>query len=244
MKGTPPQAAVVIVAAGRSTRMAAAGVAGRKPWLELSGLPILEHTLRAFDAAQSVREIIVVAHPEDVDAVKRLAAEKPAYAKVRAVVPGGEERADSVRLGVFWCHFEVQIIAVHDAARPMIESVCIDQTIERAAKTGAALVALEVRDTIKTTTDDGLAVESTLDRSRLLAAQTPQAFRAAKFRELVDRAQREALCPTDDSALWEHFVGPVSVVAGSPTNFKITTPADLELAQTLFANRSEQKQRS
>ncbi|MFT5283879.1 MAG: 2-C-methyl-D-erythritol 4-phosphate cytidylyltransferase [Planctomycetota bacterium] len=242
MNGTPPQAAAVIVAAGSSTRMAAAGVTGRKPSLELNGVSILEHTLRAFNAAARVSEIIIVTHADDVDAIQQLAAINPAFEKVRAVVEGGEQRADSVRLGVFWCNFDVDVIAVHDAARPLIESETIDATIIRAAETGAALVALAVRDTIKRTAADETFVESTLDRSRLFAAQTPQAFRASTFRKLIERAKLEQFRPTDDSALWEHFEGSVAVVAGSPTNFKITTPEDLELAEALLANRREQKQ--
>ncbi len=247
MKDSSPTAAAVLVAAGNSTRMAARGVTERKPWLELAGTSILEHTLRAFNAADTISEVVIVTHPDDVDTVKKLVAENPTFAKVRAVTEGGAERADSVRLGVFWCGFDVDVIAVHDAARPLIEPATIDETVRRAAIDGAALVALAVRDTIKLMSEDcpGRAqVESTLDRSLLFAAQTPQAFRATKFRELIGRAELERLSLTDDSALWERYEGPVTVVPGTPTNLKITSPEDLELASTLLANRDRMEPHS
>jgi len=240
MNGRSPSAAAVIVAAGNSTRMAAGGVTSRKPWLELGGISILERTLGAFDAARLVSEVILVTHADDVEVVKRLAAENPAFRKVRGVVEGGAERADSVRLGVFWCGFDVDVIAVHDAARPLIQPETIDDAVRLADADGAALVALAVRDTIKLKADaetEPSHVASTLDRSKLFAAQTPQVFRAAKFRELVARAEQDKLSPTDDSALWEHYEGPVAVVPGSPTNLKITSTEDLELAATMLANR-------
>jgi len=240
-----PSAAAVIVAAGNSTRMAAGGVTQRKPWLELDGHSILEHTLCAFDAASLVKEIILVTHPDDVANVKQLAAENSAFAKVRGVVEGGAERADSVRRGVFWCGFEVGVIAVHDAARPLIEPATIDACVRAAAQDGAALVALAVRDTIKQRADgEPVRIGSTLDRSKLFAAQTPQAFLAKRFRELVARAEEEGLCPTDDSALWEHYEGPVTVIPGSPSNLKITSTEDLELAATMLSNRQREEHRS
>lgn len=233
-------AAAVVVAAGSSTRMARAGVAGRKPLLELDGAPLVEHTLRAFDAARSVREVIVVTHAADVDQLERMVAERPAFAKVRGVVPGGETRADSVRCGVRWCAFDVDVICVHDGARPLIAPATIDAAVALARAEGAALVARAVHDTLKVAGPDESHVESTLDRSRLFAAQTPQAFRARDFRELVERARTEGFRPTDESSLWERYRGPVAVVEGLSTNLKITTPDDLELAASLLASRREE----
>lgn len=232
-----PSAACVVVAAGDSTRMGSAPA--RKPFLELDGRPLVEHTCAALDAAVHVVEIILVAHPGDVEQLERWCAERPAFDKVRGVVRGGATRADSVRLGTRWCSFGLDVICVHDAARPLVRPGAIDAAIQRAALDGGALLALPVRDTIKASPGNG-TVDRTVDRSTLLAAQTPQAFAAREFRDLLARAEAEDFRPTDDAALWERYVGPVSVVDGDPSNFKITTPEDLDLARAVLAARRAQ----
>ncbi len=249
-----PSAAAVIVAAGNSTRMAQAGIPGHKPLLDLDGAPILEHVCRAFDGAERVREVLLVVHGHDLDRVRRLVAERSAFAKVRGVVEGGALRADSVRMGAAWCAFDLDVICVHDAARPLVEPAAIDLVVERAWQDGAALLALAVRDTLKRACEAGepsaaglfahdaervARVDRTLDRAGLFAAQTPQAFRARDFRELLGRAEADGFRPTDDAALWERYRGAVTVVPGSQSNFKITTPEDLELAAALLALRRE-----
>ena len=227
-------ASAVVVAAGNSTRMARdGGPQDRKPLLELAGAPLLEHTLAALDAARRVLEVILVAHADDVATFEGWCTSKPAFAKVRCVVAGGEERADSVRRGVFWCSFEVDVIAVHDGARPLVSPACIDAAIELAAERGAALVALPVRDTIKES-EDGRSATRTLERAHLWAAQTPQVFDAQRFRAVLAQAADEGFGPTDDAALWERYVGPVPLLEGSPANFKVTTPEDLVLAEALL----------
>lgn len=231
-----PTAAAVIVAAGSSTRMGAEGA--HKPLLPLRGRPVLEHACAAFDAAATVGEVIVVAHPDDLSTIERWCSERPAFAKVRAVVAGGSERADSVRRGVRWCGFQVDVICVHDAARPLVQPARIDAVVRRAAETGAALLAHPVRDTLKRSAD-GVFAQSTIDRDGLFAAETPQAFAARAFRELLARAERESFSPTDDAALWERYLGPVALVEGELANLKLTTPADLALADAILEARAE-----
>lgn len=238
-------ASAVIVAAGSSRRLReGGGPEHHKPLVELEGLPILEHVLAAFDAARTVVEVILVAHPDDVAQLERWSAERPAFAKVRAIPEGGPTRTDSVRLGAFWCSFDVDVICVHDAARPLVAPELVDAAVERAHAEGAALVAVPVRDTIKVAREDDAAGEpfpraaSTLDRATLWAAQTPQAFRARRFRELLRRAEAEGLDATDDAALWERWVGPVPIVPGDPANLKVTTAADLVLAAALLRERA------
>lgn len=235
------RAAVVLVAAGRSTRMAAGdGTLGgprlRKPRLMVGGRPILELSCELFDRIDEVTELILVAHEEDVDTFRQWAAERPALSKVRAIVPGGAERADSVRSGVFWCGFDVDVIAVHDAARPLCHPDVVREALHTAREEGAALVAAPVHDTIKES-DDGKAAARTLDRARLWAAQTPQVFRAGKLRELVARAEEEGFSPTDDAGLWERYEGPVPLVPSDRSNLKITTPVDLEIASAILRGR-------
>ncbi|MDF1799290.1 MAG: 2-C-methyl-D-erythritol 4-phosphate cytidylyltransferase [Planctomycetota bacterium] len=241
-----PRAAVVIVAAGNSTRMAAgdastgAAPTERKPSLLVNGRPILELTCELFDSIAEVAELILVAHPEDIATFEQWTVDKPALAKVRAIVPGGAERMDSVRSGVFWCSFDVDVIAIHDAARPLCDPAVVRSALEVAHQDGAALVAAPVHDTIKES-EDGRTAARTLDRSRLWAAQTPQVFDARKLRELVARARDEGLAPTDDAALWERYVGPVPLVPSDRSNLKITTPVDLEIAAAILRGRAELK---
>ena len=240
MSSTPPTASVVLVAAGRSTRMQAAGeipaARRRKPWLELAGVPLIEVSLGALCAAPAVCEVVLVAHADDIEPFEKACAENEAYAKVVAVVPGGEERADSVRLGASWCSFAVDVIAVHDAARPLVRPELVQRVIELAAGEGAALLVGPVHDTIKRTADGERSTE-TLDRSALRAAQTPQAFQAKPFRDLLKRACSEGFRPTDDSALWERYIGGVQLVESDASNLKVTTPVDLVLAESIMHER-------
>lgn len=225
------RAAVVIVAAGNSTRMGGAGP--RKPLLALAGRTLLEHACAAFAALDEVRAIVVVAHAADLARVRALA-----LAKVCAVVPGGAQRTDSVRLGVAAVPEDVDIVLVHDAARPLIRPAVIATAIAVAAREGAALVAVPVRDTLKSS-PDGVHASATVERSNLWAAQTPQAFRAGVLREILARAQSDGFIATDDAALYERYVGPVPLVRGDESNLKITAPEDLALAEALFAARAK-----
>ncbi|MCC7013932.1 MAG: 2-C-methyl-D-erythritol 4-phosphate cytidylyltransferase [Planctomycetes bacterium] len=229
-------AAAVLVAAGNSTRM---GGALRKPHLVLAGRSILEHTCAAFAAVPAVRELVLVVHEGDLERVTALAAGGGAFAKVRAIVAGGRERTDSVRVGVEAVGPTAEVVLVHDAARPLIRPETIEAAIEVAARDGAALVAVPVRDTLKSAPDGSHSV-ATVDRSTIWAAQTPQAFRASIARELFARAAREKLVATDDAALYERFIGPVTLVHGEWSNLKITSPEDLAIAEAMLAWRARE----
>ena len=236
---TPPErrTAAVLVAAGSSTRLGL--VAGaRKPLVQIEGQTVLEHAAAAFDACEDVTELVVVAQSEDHEAVRALAQSSPALAKLRAIVAGGATRTDSVRAGVRAASEEVALVAIHDAARPLISPRVVAAAIGLAAREGAALVAVPSNDTTKRVDEEGRAVE-TLDRSTLWLAQTPQVFRRLEFLDLLERAEAEGITPTDDSALYERFVGPVPITPGDASNLKITRPADLELAAALMKAREE-----
>jgi 2-C-methyl-D-erythritol 4-phosphate cytidylyltransferase len=230
-------AACVIVAAGESTRMGGVAANGvRKPLLQLDGRTLLEHTCAAFDAAPSVRALVIVTHRDDLAAVEQLARGRAAFAKLARVVPGGAQRTDSVRAGVQALDEQFDVLLVHDAARPLIEPATIERAIEVAAREGGALVAVPISDTLKSSRD-GQRAEATLDRSLVWAAQTPQAFRAPLLRELLERAARENFAPTDDAALYERYVGAIALVRGERSNLKITLPEDLAVAQALLRSR-------
>lgn len=235
--GPKVSAAVVIVAAGNSTRMGLAE-GERKPQLLLEGLPILERTCALFNSIDEVSEIILVAFKDDIPTFEQWTVDKPALDKVRVIIPGGAQRADSVRAGVFWCSFDLDVIAVHDGARPLTDPAVVLAALHTARTKGAALVAAPVHDTIKES-DNGRTAARTLDRSRLWAAQTPQVFDAKRLRELVKLAAEERFSPTDDAALWERYEKAISLVPSDASNLKITTPADLAIASAILRARRE-----
>lgn len=234
---TLPATSVVLVAAGRSTRMGAAeGV--RKPFLVLRGRTVIEHAAAVFGAISAVREIVVVGHADDLERLRALAQSSPALRKVRAIVAGGEQRPDSVRAGLDACDPACELVAVHDAARPLVPRAVVEAALALAAQRGAALVALPVVDTIKTS-PDGVQATGTLDRSQLWAAQTPQVFRLELLRELAERARADGFQPTDEAALHERYVGPIPLVRGTPENLKLSTPQDLLLLAAILRVREE-----
>lgn len=223
----------VVVAAGRSSRM---GAALRKPFLTLETKPVLRHAVEALAEAPSVKRIVVVVHPDDLRRAEEiLSRPKPVHA-LQAILPGGEERIDSVRVGAFYECPGIDKILVHDGARPLVTPAEVESVIQAARKHGAALLALRLFETIKHS-EDGLFVERTLEREKMWRAQTPQVFEAARFRELLERAARDGFRPSDDSALWERYVGPVALVPGLPTNLKLTQPEDLLIAQAVLRAR-------
>ncbi len=232
--------AAVIVAAGQSTRMGSGtgqSDVPRKPFVVLEGLTLLEHACAAFDAAADVREIVVVGHTDDLERIRRMAGICPSMRKVTHVVAGGELRVDSVRAGALAADASLALIAIHDAARPLVETALVQRAIGVAAARGAALVAVPATDTIKTSSD-GEHVENTLHRSVLWSAQTPQVFTRSRFLELLQRAGAEGFRPTDDSSLYEKYVGPVPIVLGDTRNLKVTTPDDLVIAAAILRARA------
>lgn len=232
-----PNACAVLVAAGESTRMGGVRANGsRKPLLQIAGRSLLELSCAAFDAAPSVRSIVLVAHRDDIATIESLTRRFATLRKVIAVVAGGAQRTDSVRLGVAAAPADAEVVLVHDAARPLIEPATIELAIETAFREGGALVATPINDTLKSA-PDGTHSVATIDRNTVWAAQTPQAFRASVLRELLARAQAEGRSPTDDAALYEIYVGPIALVRGSSSNMKITVPEDLDIAEALLSRR-------
>jgi len=225
----------VLVAAGRSSRM---GAALRKPFLTLEGTPVLMHAARALAQAPSVKRLVLVVHPDDQRRAEEVLRGALRPLRIEAILPGGEERIDSVRVGALWPCEGIDKILIHDGARPLVTPALVEGVIQAARQHGAALLALPVLDTVKRSSD-GRFVESTLERAGLWKAQTPQVFEAQRFRELLQRAHDEGFRPTDDAALWERYVGPVAIVPGTPANLKLTQPQDLEIAQAIVRARAQ-----
>jgi 2-C-methyl-D-erythritol 4-phosphate cytidylyltransferase len=154
-------------------------------------------------------------------------------AKLAPAVCGGAERQDSVRAGLAALAADVELVAVHDAARPLVRPAAVSRAIALARESGAAILAVPVRDTIKRVAGD--RVLETPERSALVAAQTPQVFRTALLREALAKAEAEGFLGTDDAQLVERLGVAVRIAAGDPENLKITHPADLRAAEAWLA---------
>lgn len=222
----------IVPAAGRGTRMGHVN----KAFLNLAGKPVLFWTLERLSAVAELQELVVVVAPAEVAATReRLSA--AGFRKVRAVVPGGEERQSSVAAGLAALSPGVDTVVVHDGARPLVEPETVRAALAELAARGERAgigVGVPVKDTIKVANEDGRIVD-TPPRHRLWAIQTPQVFP----RELLQRAHAEAeaagILATDDCALVERLGVPVWLVRGSFANLKITTPEDLACAEALLA---------
>ncbi|MCL2677422.1 MAG: 2-C-methyl-D-erythritol 4-phosphate cytidylyltransferase [Clostridiales bacterium] len=227
-----PDTTAIIVAAGRSARM---GGGENKVFRELAGKPVLAWSLELLQNCGAVREIIIAVAADEVDAARALA-EKYAINKMRAIVAGGECRAFSVRNALAHAGEGCPLIAVHDAARPLLLMEHLLLVIETAARTGAAILAAPLKETVKQARGDK-TVAATLDRSLLYAAQTPQVFRAGILRRAYAEAGGKLARATDDAALVEMLGQAVSIVEGGYENIKLTTPEDFAVAEAILRRR-------
>jgi 2-C-methyl-D-erythritol 4-phosphate cytidylyltransferase len=220
----------IIVAAGKGTRM---GPNQGKLFLEVAGRPILAHTWGQFDRTACIAEIILVIRADAEPALARLAGQW-SFRKPHRFVVGGAERQDSVWNGLQAVSSTTDIVAIQDAARPCTPVALIAATVEAARETGAAVAAHPVTDTIKESAD-GRLVQRTLDRSRLWAVQTPQAFRVEVIRRAIAEARRQGLVFTDDTAACELIGQPVRLVLSDAPNPKVTRPEDLPYIEMLLS---------
>ncbi|TAJ33229.1 MAG: 2-C-methyl-D-erythritol 4-phosphate cytidylyltransferase [Nitrospirae bacterium] len=224
----------VVPAAGRGLRM---GGHVPKQFLTLGGVPILVHSLRALEASSCVEAIILAVPEADREFCLREIVAPYGFKKVTKIVAGGAQRQDSVRHGLAAVdEEEVEVVLVHDAVRPFVTPDMVQRVVEAAARHGAAVVAIPMRDTVKQVGADGL-IEKTVDRGQLWLAQTPQAFRLARFQEAHRKADIDGFHGTDDVQLVERLGYPVAVVEGSGENIKITRPEDLAIGEAILAAR-------
>jgi 2-C-methyl-D-erythritol 4-phosphate cytidylyltransferase len=236
---------VIIPAAGLGTRMAPApvGPKGRqrkappsKQFTELGGTPILIHTLRRFAAVEAVSEIWIALRENEIAGFRpQLEAEKKTLLKKKVeLVIGGEHRQQSVEnaLNAVAASSD-DIVLVHDAVRPFVTSEIIQEVIEAAKRYGAAIAGLPAVDTVKQVerTAEGALIKATIPRAGIVMAQTPQGFRYGVIKKAFDESSADGFLGTDEASLVERSGHEVAVVMGSPRNIKITTPADLDLAE-------------
>ncbi len=219
----------IIVAAGSGERMG--GV--EKAFHVLLGDEMAAYSLRAMEASQDVDHIVLVVASDSVEKAQLLVSEM-GLCKVSAVCAGGATRRESVLAGLRAAPDGSEITLVHDGARPCVRTELIARGVAAAREHGAAVPAVPVQDTIKEAGRDGRVV-ATPDRSRLYAAQTPQAFRT----ELLKRAHAEAPADLllDDASLVEALGEPVHLFEGDAGNIKVTTPPDVAIVEAILRQR-------
>jgi 2-C-methyl-D-erythritol 4-phosphate cytidylyltransferase len=197
------------------------------------------YSLRVLQASKAVDEIILAVPESEMDYCLTHIVNPHHFTKVRKIVPGGKERQDSVRHALEETHAENDVILVHDAVRPFLTEQMVADVVAGARKTGAAIVALPMRDTVKQVGADHV-IERTIDRRPLWLAQTPQAFRRDWLLGAHRKAHAEGIHATDDAYLVEWSGHAVSVVEGSGDNIKVTRPEDVVIAEAILASRRKQ----
>jgi 2-C-methyl-D-erythritol 4-phosphate cytidylyltransferase len=206
---------------------------GRKQFMQLEGEPVLVHTVRKFVACPLVTEVVIALRGDDLAWVEAVIRAQHFTKPVRCVA-GGDSRQQSVENALASLDADVEVVAVHDAVRPFVAPETIVKVLEQAARTGAAIVGIVPVDTVKQMQRH--TVRATLNRDRLVLAQTPQAFRADVLRKAVEKAREDGFIGTDESSLVERLENvEVTVVAGSDRNIKITRASDIELARLFLA---------
>lgn len=220
----------VIVAGGSSRRMGF-----NKLTADLEGRPVLAWSLAAFEECRDIDAIVLVCSASaraELEEIARAAA----TTKLKAVVEGGAHRHLSVAEGLDAVPTDASMIAVHDAARPLVDCAMIDRCLEAARNSGAAACARPVSDTLKRINDEGFIVES-VDRANLWAVETPQIFRAALLRHAYADVIATGGYVSDETSAVQAAGAPVELVDTPEWNGKITYPADLELARLVLCGR-------
>jgi len=219
----------VLVAAGRGERMGF-----NKTLAPLGGRPVLIHSLEQFASVGEIAEIVVVVSAASSDAVRQLLNETFRGQSIDLCL-GGDTRQKSVQNGIAALSPEVDLVLIHDAARPLVTAEMMREGVRTATETGAAIATVPVSDTIKMRSADG-SIEGTPERSVLFAAQTPQIFRRdwleASYRRL--NSSNQSVQFTDESSLLEWAGYRVCTFAGSPENIKLTNPVDFAIAEAIL----------
>jgi 2-C-methyl-D-erythritol 4-phosphate cytidylyltransferase len=219
-----PNFGVILAAAGQSSRFKDANY--KKPFAPLAGRAVWLHSAEKFLERDDVKQVVIVVAPEDKEAFLEKFGANLAFMGV-TLAEGGAHRAESVRNGLEKLSPEIDMVAIHDAARPCLAQQWIDRVFETGSKTGAAILAIPVAGTLKRVGPDSVITE-TVDRTGLWEAQTPQVFSRALLEKAFTAAKGQ---PTDEAQAVEATGQRVTVVPGSPINLKITSREDLKLAE-------------
>jgi 2-C-methyl-D-erythritol 4-phosphate cytidylyltransferase len=219
----------IIVAAGSSKR---AGF--DKLLAKIAGRSVIQHTLAAFEKAPCVNEVLVVSR--ETVAMRHFIVRRN-FRKVRRVVRGGARRQDSVQAGLDALEKEVEFVAIHDAARPLITSREIERVFAAARKHGAAALATPITDTLKLA-DANHVVCGAIDRQNIFAMQTPQIFRREVLSQAYEQVKKDSFTVTDEVSAIEHAGGKIVIVPAEDHNLKITYASDLLLAEAILKQRA------
>ncbi len=218
----------VIVAAGSASRMGGID----KVMAQLKGEPMIVHTVRAFQGCDAIKEIVIVTREDLIIPISDLC---HGFDKVTAVVAGGKDRAESVRLGMNALGEKCELAAIQDGARPLVTWQLIDRVVRAANSYHAAVPVIPVKDTIKVC--NTALVVSTPDRDTLRAVQTPQVFDFDLLRGALQKAYEDGAAITVDCSAVERLGMSVKTVEGDERNLKVTTPIDLKFAEMLMEER-------
>lgn len=221
----------IILAAGEGRRM---GGEISKTYLPIAGRPLVLRTLdRVFSARTVDNVVLVIAAGELARCESMLRNDVELRGRPWILQSGGATRQQSAKRGLERVGADTDIVIIHDGARPFVSAALIDRCVEAAADKGAVVIGLPVRDTIKVVAPEGL-IQSTPERGNLWEIQTPQVFRRELIVAAHERAEREGARVTDDAMVVERTGAPVYVLEGERSNFKITLPEDIWLAEILI----------
>lgn len=224
----------IIVTAGKGKRFGDR----RKNYTDLAGMPVIARTIKAFEDSWAVDSIVLVVSNGDITACKNDIVKKYGFKKIKKIVEGGAERQDSVKKG-----FDVvdapddSVVLIHDGGRPLVTPELIENVIQEVIKSGAAIAAVPVKDTIKEVADN--IVKRTIPREVLVSVQTPQGFTKEILEKAYENAKEKNIIATDESMLVEEAGFTVSTVLGSYENLKVTTPEDLTFAESIIRKRQK-----
>lgn len=221
----------IVLAAGQGKRM---NSKVQKQFLLIKGKPVLYYSLSCFQNSREIEEIIVVTGKESINFCKQEIIEAYGFSKVKAVIPGGKERYDSVYAGLCACE-DSDYVFIHDGARPFLSNDMIRRGKEAVLDYGACVIGMPSKDTIKIADENGM-VESTPSRNKVWNIQTPQIFSYTAIREAHEKARQQNMADiTDDAMVLERFGNmKIKLVEGSYENIKITTPEDIVVAEKIM----------
>ncbi len=223
----------IVPAAGVGKRFDSSG---KKTFVDLDGAPLLVHTLKRLQREELIQEIVPVLRQENIGIGFDLA-EKYSISKIKRIAPGGNERQDSIYNALkMVCEDRANdntIVLIHDGARPIIPEGTIERLVEQLNHFEGAAPGIKPKDTLKEVSEDKI-ITATIDRDKIRAIQTPQAFSLTMIKKAYDAAYKEGHYATDDAALIEKAGGRVKIIKGSPYNIKITTPEDLDMIRHIL----------